>query len=364
MSYFRVIAPLEGVHEAEAVGWVIAISKLLHHGSQIFLFKSRRGEEGAVGQEGSCTVIWDVKNLKGRGLCTSDCQSAIQHPSLILHPDIDTLLQTPMDEDNDPSRLDPHLPQQEMARAATSGSEVWSIMATSDSSITEPELGPLPAATRYIDQRRSVFSTIDFMDFRSNLLPRARPAPLKLHHIVESALTSTSKTILEQANRNTIIFDLLRKFSEIFTLMDEHQRLEDNSSMQALYGRVMDSAHFINVYLEAPDRSNDLIRSHIEVLEYLMLHVRDQVPQHAADGLDPSKSKCCLIGTRKDIVSEIQSWIGSTGAGVPRVTWLSGTAGKGKSAIAHTIADWYKESRGLGACHYFDCTSPTDLRHT
>jgi hypothetical protein len=47
MSYFRVIAPLEGVHQAEAVGWgdlQVATSRF----ANTFI----RGEEGAVGQEG------------------------------------------------------------------------------------------------------------------------------------------------------------------------------------------------------------------------------------------------------------------------------------------------------------------------
>jgi hypothetical protein len=63
--------------------------------------------------------------------------------------------------------------------------------------------------------------------------------------------------------------------------MDEHQRLEDNSSMKALYKRVTESAHFINVYLEAPrTRSDALISGHIRVLECLM----QQVPRRIGEG--------------------------------------------------------------------------------
>lgn len=78
-------------------------------------------------------------------------------------------------------------------------------------------------------------------------------------------------------------------------------------------------------------------------------------------GLDISK--CCLPGTREGILSKIKSWICSTGEDVPRVLWLSGAAGTGKSAIAHTIIKWSNELGGLGACFCFDHTRRADGRH-
>lgn len=74
-------------------------------------------------------------------------------------------------------------------------------------------------------------------------------------------------------------------------------------------------------------------------------------------------SKCCLPGTREGTLSEIKSWVCNTGEDVPRVLWLSGAAGTGKSAIAHTIIKWYKELGGLGACFCFDRTRGADCRH-
>jgi len=81
----------------------------------------------------------------------------------------------------------------------------------------------------------------------------------------------------------------------------------------------------------------------------------------AAAGLNTTKH--CLPGTREDILSEIKSWISETGEDVPPVLWLSGTAGKGKSAIAHTIANWSKEAGCLGSCFCFDRTRVADQRH-
>ena len=81
----------------------------------------------------------------------------------------------------------------------------------------------------------------------------------------------------------------------------------------------------------------------------------------AAAGLNTTKH--CLPGTREDILSEIKSWITRTGEDVAPVLWLSGTAGKGKPAIAHTIANWSKEAGCLGACFCFDRTRVADHRH-
>jgi hypothetical protein len=76
-----------------------------------------------------------------------------------------------------------------------------------------------------------------------------------------------------------------------------------------------------------------------------------------ATGAGLNTSKLCLEDTREGILTEIKSWINNTGEDVPPVFWLSGTAGKGKSAIAHTIANWFHESGRLGACFCFDRTA-------
>ena len=81
------------------------------------------------------------------------------------------------------------------------------------------------------------------------------------------------------------------------------------------------------------------------------------------DGAGRDTSKCCLPGTREGILSEIKDWIDKTGEDVEQVFWLSGTAGKGKSAIAHTIASWFDERSGPGAYFCFDRTREAERRH-
>jgi len=80
-------------------------------------------------------------------------------------------------------------------------------------------------------------------------------------------------------------------------------------------------------------------------------------------GAGRDTSKRCLPGTREDILSEIKDWIDSTGEDVERILWLSGTAGKGKSAIAHTISNWVDDRAGLGAHFCFDRTREAERRH-
>ena len=66
-----------------------------------------------------------------------------------------------------------------------------------------------------------------------------------------------------------------------------------------------------------------------------------------------NKQKKCLDGTRIEILKEIDDWINDTDATAPRIFWLYGQAGKGKSAIAHTIALQAQNLGMLGSCFCF-----------
>jgi hypothetical protein len=82
-----------------------------------------------------------------------------------------------------------------------------------------------------------------------------------------------------------------------------------------------------------------------------------------ADGAGLDTRKECLQGTRTEILSQITEWVNSTGNNIPCVLWLSGPAGKGKSAITHTIAKWFEDVGGLGSCYCFDRQREADRRH-
>jgi hypothetical protein len=82
-----------------------------------------------------------------------------------------------------------------------------------------------------------------------------------------------------------------------------------------------------------------------------------------ADDAGLNRGKQCLPGTCIEILSKITDWANSTKNDVKPVLWLSGPAGKGKSAIAHTLANWFNNVGGLGSCYCFDRQRDTDHRH-
>ncbi|KIK37338.1 hypothetical protein CY34DRAFT_92913 [Suillus luteus UH-Slu-Lm8-n1] len=129
------------------------------------------------------------------------------------------------------------------------------------------------------------------------------------------------------------------------------------------------------------DETEATIQRHNEVLDNLIQQFRDKmaltntetVHRIAEDqdingmeyvrGAGRNTAKNCLPGTREDILSDIKCWIHSTGEDEPHILWLSGTAGKGKSAIAHTIANWSHEHGGMRACFCFDHTREAKRHH-
>jgi len=71
-------------------------------------------------------------------------------------------------------------------------------------------------------------------------------------------------------------------------------------------------------------------------------------------GAGLNTQKVCLEGTRGETLDEITAWINNTDDTTPRVFWLHGSAGTGKSSIAHTIAERFDKLGRLGSCFCFD----------
>ncbi|GJJ14368.1 hypothetical protein Clacol_008632 [Clathrus columnatus] len=78
----------------------------------------------------------------------------------------------------------------------------------------------------------------------------------------------------------------------------------------------------------------------------------DDLPYASGAGL--STRKQCLPGTRVEVLNEIIEWINDADDNCPRLFWLAGPAGVGKSAIAHSIALRFKSIRRLGSFFCFD----------
>jgi len=82
-----------------------------------------------------------------------------------------------------------------------------------------------------------------------------------------------------------------------------------------------------------------------------------------ARGAGLNKQKLCLEGTREELIKEVVDWINDVEKDTPRIFWLHGPAGTGKSSIAHTIAHRFQQLERLGSCFCFDRSHMAERRH-
>jgi WD40 repeat protein len=147
----------------------------------------------------------------------------------------------------------------------------------------------------------------------------------------------------------------IQKYSDVF------DRLMQNFRDQVAHD-VAIHIHDITIHIfrtgKGFRRPFDLIYNYIFLEEIL-----DLSGMTYADSAGRDTRKQCLPGTRAKILSDIIEFVNRTGDNVPCVLWLSGPAGKGKSAIAHTIAKWFEDVGGLGSCYTFDRQRQADRRH-
>jgi hypothetical protein len=77
-----------------------------------------------------------------------------------------------------------------------------------------------------------------------------------------------------------------------------------------------------------------------------------------AEGASCTYEKICLPGTRQTIIDEIMDWANLPADDAsPRLLWLTGVAGSGKSAIAHSIAHRFRALKRLGSSFCFDAAN-------
>ncbi|KAG6331462.1 hypothetical protein ID866_7631, partial [Astraeus odoratus] len=201
-------------------------------------------------------------------------------------------------------------------------------------------------------------------------------------------LTNATQMIIDQESLDDSVSALLPKVQEVFEFLMAKDTLayinkDVKASILVQLGEVVNNcAEFVTKYSERRNISTRLgkhllldtqsdIDDFKQRMDGLMLRYRDHalhsthftVSQLSEDfkidgmvcaaGVGMIKTKTCLDGTRMKILAEIVSWINDSDVNVPRIFWLHGQAGKGKSAIAHTIAMWFKDVGKLGSCFCF-----------
>ncbi|KIK23348.1 hypothetical protein PISMIDRAFT_65472, partial [Pisolithus microcarpus 441] len=209
-------------------------------------------------------------------------------------------------------------------------------------------------------------------------------------------LTAAAQSLINQATLDHDVSDLLDTVRTVYEFLLEDNTIQNIDSMKATLGKIAqvisDAARFIKDYSETTNfwkrfgknimdiksETRTRMDGYTKMLNDLMQRYRDRAVRdihinvhHVVEELDlirahlslegmayaggagVNKTKKCLDGTRTKILTEIVSWIQNTDENVPRILWLHGQAGRGKSAIAHTIALWLKEAGGFGSCFCF-----------
>ncbi|KAI6098068.1 hypothetical protein EDD16DRAFT_1664665, partial [Pisolithus croceorrhizus] len=221
---------------------------------------------------------------------------------------------------------------------------------------------------------------------------------LNVHPYVQfvlGILTATSQLLIDQANLDDEVFGLLNTVKDVYEFLMEKDTMKNIDSMKETICKISQemsaTALFIikyskkqNILVQIGDHivsdPQTVAHGHVKNLGDLMQQYRDRMMwdiqinmYHVledlnlegmayATGVGLNTTKKCLDGTRTDILKDITHWITSCDVNTPRILWLHGQAGRGKSAIAHTIRSWIQDMGVAGACFCFACNRQSERR--
>ncbi|PPQ74828.1 hypothetical protein CVT26_005429 [Gymnopilus dilepis] len=266
--------------------------------------------------------------------------------------------------------------------------------------VLRKDLPGMESVENGIDLMYSVSSVLEALKTFFNITEKLST----IHPYVQLACTilgAISKVITEQADRDRSVQNLLVTMRDLYMLLN-NERLQEIQSMktivQCICQQTLECSYFIEGYTKnqkfrtriaknLSSHTDSRIAQYQQVFEELRqgfetrasletllggretllavnriwdkMNVVDDIAQSVdlnsmpyAGGAGLNLEKVCLEGTRKEILNEIMEWASSTDES--RVFWLHGNAGKGKSAIAHTIAHHFQLLERLGSCFCFD----------
>ncbi|KAI6158598.1 hypothetical protein EDD17DRAFT_1877351 [Pisolithus thermaeus] len=199
-------------------------------------------------------------------------------------------------------------------------------------------------------------------------------------------LTAAANLIITQANLDSAVSGLLEKLGFVYELLLEKDTMKNIGDMGDTLANIAQvvsrAAQFVAGYTETKSfwkrlgkniisQTQSTIDDHTQRLDSLMQQYRDRAVRDiqcnvyraledvnlegmacaAGAGLD--KTKRCLDGTRTELIQQIIHWATDGDVNAPRILWLHGQEGSGKSAIAHTVASRIKDVGGFGSCFCF-----------
>ncbi|KXN90686.1 hypothetical protein AN958_03971 [Leucoagaricus sp. SymC.cos] len=215
-------------------------------------------------------------------------------------------------------------------------------------------------------------------------------------------LSFALQKITEQAELDDSVLSLVVKMNEVYIFLTR-KGMEQIEGMETVVRRIsqqtLECAYFIQAYSRNKhfwsrllknsfSEATARVQSYNETFENLLQEFRDKAARDTslvvhrvwreveslaykmdlnsiayADGAGLNTEKLCLPGTRSELLDEITKWANNVEGDAPRVFWLHGTAGSGKSSIAHTIANHFKQLERLGSCFCFARNREADRRH-
>ncbi|GJJ10721.1 hypothetical protein Clacol_004948 [Clathrus columnatus] len=172
------------------------------------------------------------------------------------------------------------------------------------------------------------------------------------------------------------ILDLFETLDSVYEFIEDTTEIKIHPSYEriitSLAQQTVECAYFIRDYANkkifwiraARNAIGEPIKSRVQsyqgAFKNLLEEFQTQPPYASGAGL--STRKKCLPGTRVEVLDEIIEWINDMDENCPRLFWLAGQAGVGKSAIAHSIALRFKSIRRLGSFFCFDRNQSVDGR--
>ncbi|KIM56977.1 hypothetical protein SCLCIDRAFT_192048 [Scleroderma citrinum Foug A] len=201
---------------------------------------------------------------------------------------------------------------------------------------------------------------------------------------------------MRQMKLDDDIGTLLSKISQTYQFIMEDETLAKIDAMKDTLTQiaqvVQEGAQFIVKYAETSSfwrrlgknlfsETRSRITQYSDTLDQLMQQFRDRELRDIhvnvvniredlsleglayAGGVGLNTTKTCLEGTRTEILTEIVDWINDKDPNAPRIFWLHGVAGKGKSSIANTIALHSQNLGLLGSCFCFTRFRNADRLH-
>ncbi|KLO10623.1 hypothetical protein SCHPADRAFT_508578 [Schizopora paradoxa] len=210
------------------------------------------------------------------------------------------------------------------------------------------------AIVRNVKTSRDNAEKLDVLRTRMNDLQSAIPSDLSDVHPESQEMFLRFKSKIEEAIVPLAQMDKKAGVVKIFLANLDKQKL-DKLSDGILNAVELLSVQTVRYVQQAHKRQEDSLHDigrkvDAEKLEKAV----NKLPRTAAyDSQRTRPIDVCYEGTCEAILSKAKTWASAEADERPRMFWLSGLAGTGKSTIAKTIATWADREGRLGGSYFF-----------